>query len=381
MKRARFKTGSVVFDKHVGTWRLLQWVDGKRKSQTIGTKQQYPTKAAAQNAAQSLKPVTQPKITGLALNALIESYRAEKMPRRIDTRRAYEVWLSNHIIPKWGTCALADLQARPVELWLDSLSLASKSNAHIRGLLSVLWDYAMWRGDVPTQRNPMELVTIKGATKRKRQPRSLTVEEFQGFARHLDEPFRTIALLCVCLGLRISECLALRWSDVDWLNERLQVERGIVCQVVDDVKTPESQRPMHIDSEILGALKCWKQASQFTQPENWTFASPVQLGKLPWSYDQVWRVYQKAATKAGIGRLGTHALRHTYRSWLDAAGTPNAVQQKLMRRADIRTSMNIYGDVVTDEMAQAHSKVVRMAMTKINLFPNDFVICKLLKRW
>jgi len=83
MKRARFKTGSVVFDKHVGTWRLLQLVDGKRTSQTIGTKQQFPTKAAAQKAAQALKSVTQAKITGLMLKALIESYRAEKMPKRI----------------------------------------------------------------------------------------------------------------------------------------------------------------------------------------------------------------------------------------------------------------------------------------------------------
>jgi hypothetical protein len=24
----------------------------------------------------------------------------------------------------------------------------------IRGLLGILWDFAMWRGDVPTQRNP-----------------------------------------------------------------------------------------------------------------------------------------------------------------------------------------------------------------------------------
>jgi hypothetical protein len=33
----------------------------------------------------------------------------------------------------------------------------------------------MWHGDVPTQRNPRELVSIKGATKRSRRPRSLTV--------------------------------------------------------------------------------------------------------------------------------------------------------------------------------------------------------------
>jgi integrase len=38
------------------------------------------------------------------------------------------------------------------------------------------------------------------------------------------------------------------------------------------------------------------------------------------------------------------------------------MQQKLMRHSDIRTTMNLYGDVVTDEMAQAHSKVVGLAL-------------------
>jgi integrase len=73
-------------------------------------------------------------------------------------------------------------------------------------------------------------------------------------------------------------------------------------------------------------------------------------------------MYQKAGAKAGIGGLGTHSLRHTYRSWLDAVGTSLAVQQKLMRHADIRTTMNIYGDVVTDEMAVANRKVARLAL-------------------
>jgi integrase len=296
------------------------------------------------------------------VNDLAVRYRKEKMPVRIDTRRAYEVWLSNYILPRWGRCLLSDVQARPVELWLASLSLAPKSKAHIRGVLSALWDYAMWRGDVATQRNPMELVRVKGATKRARQPRSLSVEEFRSFAAKLDEPFRTIALLCVCLGLRISECLALRWSDVDWLNGSLQVERAIVCQNVDDVKTTESRKQMTIDGSLLERLKVWKQTTQFSGANDWIFASPVQLGRLPWSYDQMWRVYQKAAKAANLGRLGTHTLRHTFRTWLDSVGTPVGVQQRLMRHADIRTTMNVYGDAVTQDMAEAHGKVVDLAL-------------------
>jgi len=92
------------------------------------------------------------------------------------------------------------------------------------------------------------------------------------------------------------------------------------------------------------------------------FASPVQLGRLPWSYDQVWRVYQKAAKAADIGSLGTHSLRHTYRTWLDSVGTPVGVQQRLMRHADIRTTMNVYGDAVTADMAEAHGKIVSLVL-------------------
>jgi hypothetical protein len=37
------------------------------------------------------------------------------------------------------------------------------------------------------------------------------------------------------------------------------------------------------------------------------------------------------------------------------------VQQKMMRHTGIRTTMNIYGDVVTDEMSTAGIKVSQLA--------------------
>lgn len=364
----RQRSGSVVLDKRIKQWNFFWWENGKRRSKKIGTVGQYPTKAAAWRAAKALRDAVeqQAQVVGIntvpTVNMLVEQYREEKMPKRFSTRHSYNAWLNNHIVPKFGMCVLSDVQARPVELWLDSLKLAPKSKADIRGLLSALWDFAMWKQDIPMQRNPMELVTIKGATKRTRQPRSLTVEEFQGFARHLDEPFRTMALVCVCLGLRISECLALKWADVDWLDGRLRVERGIVRQHVDEVKTTESRKHLSINGELLEVLKTWKQATQFSAVDDWMFASPTQLGRLPWSYPRVWQVFQEASEAAGIGKLATHTMRHSYRSWLDAVGTPIAVQQRLMRHADIRTTMNVYGDIVTDEMSTAASKVAGLAL-------------------
>jgi integrase len=73
-------------------------------------------------------------------------------------------------------------------------------------------------------------------------------------------------------------------------------------------------------------------------------------------------MFQDAAVAAKLETFGTHTLRHTYRSWLDAVGTTIAVQQKLMRHADIRTTMNVYGTVVTDEMSTASGKVARLVV-------------------
>lgn len=209
--------------------------------------------------------------------------------------------------------------------------------------------------------NSIELVAVRGATKRVRKPRRLTVEEFPLLLRELAAPFRTMAVLCLCVGLRISECLALKWADVDWLNGTLSVERGIVHQVVDDVKTPESERLMHIDEQVLGVLKSWKQQSQFSSPDDWMFASPVQIGRLPFSYAGVWRALRKAAASAGIGHLSSHTFRHTFRSWLDEVGTPLGVQKRLMRHTDIRTTMR-YGMSAESEMRRAHEKIVRLAL-------------------
>jgi integrase len=187
------------------------------------------------------------------------------------------------------------------------------------------------------------------------------VENFHVLLEQLHEPFATMALLCVCLGLRISEALALRWSDLDWLGSRLSIRRGIVEQIVDDVKTEGSAKTFPLASELLDRLKSWKQLTEFSGVEDWIFASPVKLGKLPYSYTGVWRELDRASEAAGVGHMGTHTFRLTHRTWLDAVGTPIATQQKMMRHSDVRTTMNIYGTVFVESMITAGAKVAALA--------------------
>jgi len=295
------------------------------------------------------------------VRSVVARYEAERMPSRQSTVRVYRSFLNNHVLPKWADTRIQDVQPRPVELWLRELPLSPKSKTHVRSLLHGLVEFAMWSGILDISRNPVSLVRNIGATRKVRKARSLTAEQFHALLKELQEPFATMSLLSVCLGLRISEALALQWADVDWLDSRLSVRRGIVNQIVGDVKTQGSAKTFHLAGELLERLKSWKQSSQFSEAENWIFASPFKLGRLPYSYTGTRQELERASKAAGIGHISSHAFRHTYRSWLDAVKTPIAVQQKMMRHTDIRTTMNIYGDVVTDEMSTAGLRVAELA--------------------
>jgi selenocysteine lyase/cysteine desulfurase len=58
------------------------------------------------------------------------------MPRRSSTRRGYVAWFQNHVLPQWGDKRVTELQARPVELWLQSLNLSPKSRPSELGIQS-----------------------------------------------------------------------------------------------------------------------------------------------------------------------------------------------------------------------------------------------------
>ena len=262
------------------------------------------------------------------MQSVITRYEAERMPARFSKAYTYRSFLKNHVIPRWGNTPIKDVQPRPVELWLRELPLSPKSKTHVRSLLHSLIEFAMFAGILEIGRNPISLVQNRGASKRVRKARSLTVDEFRALLAQLREPFTTIALVCACLGLRISEALALRWTDVDWLGSKLSVRRGIVQQHVDDCKTEGSAKTFTIAADLLDRLKAWKQLTQFSSAEDWMFASPYSIGRLPYSYTGTRQELVRAATAAGVGHLSTHAFRHSYRSWLDAVGTPVSVQQK-----------------------------------------------------
>ena len=346
-------------------WELRYYEAGRRKHVIVGTLAEFPSKSAVRKSAKVQALVlganAESPMVGndVLMGTLIARYEVEEMPKRYSTGSAYQSYLKCHIKPRWESTLVRSVKPMAVEDWLNHLKLAPKTKSHIKQLLHVIFECAM-RWEL-TEKNPISLVRVKGGTKRLKHPRILSPEEFGRLAVCVREPYRTMVMVAGCLGLRVSEIVGLQWSDFDFKNQTVLVQRGVVHGYVGDVKTEYSKDHLPLDSLLVEKLQEHRKRC-YPTADGWLFANPV-TGK-PYHQEQIQKNHlTKAATEAKIkGGVGWHTFRHSYRSWMDDTGAPLTVQQELMRHASVTTTMNVYGKAMTDSKRQAHSKVVQMVL-------------------
>ena len=273
------------------------------------------------------------------------------------TAASYRSNLKTHIRPKWGNAPIQGIKALEISEWLKSLPLSPKTRGHVGALLHLLFERAMLWALMDVQRNPLELVKRKGTSRRMKKPQILTPEKFQELVSTLHEPYKTMVIVAMCTGMRVSEVLALRWEHIDFEAEAMLVQQGVVNGRIGKVKTEASNDYIPLDPEFAQILRGWKgdRSSGLVFPSHITgrcyHASVIQR-----------QILKPAGEKVGLSGIGWHVFRHTYRSFLDETGAPIGVQQKLMRHSNVATTMNVYGNASLRAKQRANSKVVQMVM-------------------
>jgi integrase len=290
------------------------------------------------------------------------------MPERYSTRASYQSMLKNHIRPRWGDYPLDGFKPMAVEQWLRELKLAPKTKANVRSLMYLIFTCAERWCLIEMGKNPIALVRVKNSSKRLRRPRVLTVEEFYAILEFLCEPFKTMVLMAQCLGLRVSEIMALKWSDFDFEALTLLVQRAIVHGRVDEVKTEYSHDHVPLDVALAQLLHSWRMATTFPEVDDWVLANP-STGK-PNHQEEIQKRHIKVpaeklvsiARSAGT-RFGTHIVLGSMRrrSNESAAGA---------RHASIQTTMNVYGRVMTETKRKANSGVVNIVLGRPKPVPS-----------
>jgi len=214
----------------------------RKRALELGPVADLKTEASAWRAVERQQLVINPdnpKGQIATFGALLERYVAEELLYlRHSTGQSYKCYIENHVKPRWGMLPIAAVKPYAVERWLESLDLAGKSKGQIHNVMRVAFNCAMRWELISIGENPMRLVRVRGVSKRRTEPRVLTIDDCRRLIEEIpEEPFRTMVILDMATGLRCSELLALQWSDFNWESLTLMVRRAIVDGVVDDVKT------------------------------------------------------------------------------------------------------------------------------------------------
>ena len=291
-KRTRYQYGSVEIDKRVtgpDVWLYRWWEttsDGRRKRRgfTVGTVEEYKTQAHALKAAEGKRLMINdgvasraPVLFGAVLDRFLLEQKQEQEAEQIthSTYLSYRSMISQHIQPKWGDVSLQDVRPALVQDWLRKLTLSPKYKGHISSLMYRLFDRAMIWELIGIDRNPMELVEVKGISKRRQRPRILQVKDAWRILDALAQPYRTIVLIALCFGLRISEILGLRWTDFDFKRSAVLIQRSAVGKRLNRVEDRMfAGRRSRSNGASFVELKKWQELCLESEGQ-WLFPSPV----------------------------------------------------------------------------------------------------------
>jgi integrase len=380
-KRESYQSGQVILVGKV--WKLRyreEDIDGNitRPSEAIGTLEQYPTKAKAEQAAEPIRQRINDARKVIHFGDLCDKYLAIGLPDRKVTRRVNESYV-RRLRAVWGNRRL-DWMASPegvmvLEDWFRNMptlprngktrptSLKTRSN--VKDILSQLFFLAVKWGYLRLGANPIKLINLRGLSKEVRTPKErtyITLEQYGALLLDpkLPEHARVFLQLSTMTGLNPSECLGLRWEDVDFDAEVLWVRRSYVHGNFDDPKTTLRGGSVPMHEGLAAIMRKWMLEEQ--PVEGWVFGN-LATGKPFQQNGLLERHIAPAGARLDIDGLTLYSFRHTYRSLMDKLELPLNVQQELMRHAKLATTMKYASKHSTeraDRVRGANAKVVEI---------------------
>jgi integrase len=158
-------------------------------------------------------------------------------------------------------------------------------------------------------RSPFDLGKFRqNESKERRKPHILTWDEQEKLLSVAPLRIRMLTVMGVETGMRTGEMLALRWHDIDFVNNTVRVERS---------KTQSGVRSVPISALCKSELLRWRSLVCSENPSDLVFPSfenkrhKLQGGRKAWA---------SVLKKAGLPFFPIYNLRHTFASRMTAAG-------------------------------------------------------------
>lgn len=301
-----------------------------------------------------------------ALGAYLDGWLTNRAALRVrdNTLPTYRAKLA-HVRTRLGNVRLDKLTSGQVQGLIAALTAAGLSPGYVRAvrvLLSAALGDAVRDGLLT--RNP-----VAGTTP-PRNPRRAAAVLSVDQAAHLlataeaaGDVHAPLWTLLLQTGLRISEALGVRWSDLDLpgrrlaLTVQLQRSRTRYCWELVPLK---SDRPRTVPLTLpavraLERRRVTQLEERLAAPawgDTWGLVFTTAEGQ-PWHHAVVVYAFRRALTRAGLPPMRLHDLRHTVATLLLRQGVPMRVVSEILGHATMAVTSDIYSHVDAPLMSDA----------------------------
>ena len=328
----------------------------------------------------------------ITINQVYDKYIGQKYDLKATTRANYIYTYDHFVREGFGKRKLASIRYTNVKKYYYDLILergiksATLDNIHTQ--LHPAFQMAVRDGLIRVNPSDGVMAEIKKShVWKKEKRRSLTVPQQVAFMRHLNENndfvgWRPVITVLLGTGMRIGECLGLRWEDLDFEARTISVNHNLVyrrlekgqgmMKHINTPKTAAGTRTIPMLKEVYDAFLDeyqFQRITGFCEEEvdgysGFVFSSSVKTVMIPEdvnraiqrvtdSYNKEEKVCAKNESREPllIPHFSAHHLRHTFCTRFCENETNLKVIQSIMGHADITTTMDIYAEA-TEEKKQ-----------------------------
>ncbi len=290
---------------------------------------------------------------------------------RPSTAKRYRDILRLHAIPFIGRLRLARLTPQQVEALLAerrAAGLAPRTVWHLRAVLRTALTDAVRAGEAT--RNAASLAHPPRVEAYHVEPmtpaRAQTILDAVA-GTDLEVPVS----LALWTGLRQGELLGLRWTDVDLAARRLRVEVTLQYRkrefFVEPAKTPKSRRTLGLPApaaELLSRHRQKQLEQRLLVGPEWDSRFDGLVFTTPFGRPLDGRYltvkFQTLITRAGLGPIRFHDLRHAAATLMLASGTDLKVVSEVLGHSAIATTANVYAGVLDELKTEAANRLARL---------------------
>lgn len=338
----------------------------------------------------------------VTLNQLYDKYIGQKFDLKPTTKANYMYMYDRFVRGSFGKRKLAKIKYSDIKKFYYSLineeGLKPNTLDNVHTQLHPAFQMGVRDGLIRVNPTDGVMAEIKKSHIWERPQRhALTVPQQKAFTEFITDNkeycgWYPVIMILLGTGMRIGECLGLRWEDLDFEQRIISVNHNITNRPQSDgsctkhIQTPKTRagmRTIPMIDEVFEAFlqeyemqKCMGYKSETIDGyTNFVFltagGSVLQPGSVNRALDTITEDYNAREKKAAreekrdpviIPHFSAHNLRHTFCTRLCENESNIKVIQSVMGHSDISTTMDIYAEATNEKkqeiMANLQGKII-----------------------